>query len=240
MLVLSWAFSVLCTFVTPKHFLCLKRLPDVSFYFWFCFFSLSVSETESDVHGMAKIRVILSGCNPSAYKTWLVFLLLCLSWAFSGNWWTGPHSSRGIFNLSESTEKPQCCPPVALQSNQYPSTAFLLLCLLPPGGKITTTHSRLHFGSRCAAQGGQDRSRGTPRRLVSLISLSGKQTTSFCHPFCCFPLKWLICTHTKYFGGMRRFLLCCPLCWMHYPLMIISILSLLRKCWSLLLYVLWL
>lgn len=73
-----------------------------------------------------------------------------------------------------------------------------------------------------------------------LTPLSGKQTTSFCHPLCCFPLKWLICTHTKYFGGMRMFLLLCPLCWMHYPLIITSILPLLRKCWSLLLYVLWL
>lgn len=241
MLVLSWAFSALSAPLSPRNISCAWKgslmfcfiFVSVFVFFSFCFWDCEwCSWDGGDKSHFIRLQ------HPSACKTWLVFLLLCLSWAFSGHWWTWPHSSWGIFNLLESTEKSHCRFPVAHQSNQYPSTAFLLLCLLLPGGKIITAHSRLHLGG-VQLREARTSSKGTPRRL-DLTPLSGKQTTSFCHPFCCFPLKWVICTHTKYFGGMRMFLLLCPLCRMHYPLIIISILPLLRKCWSLLLYVLWL
>lgn len=172
MLVLSWAFSALSAPLSPRNISCAWKgslmfcfiFVSVFVFFSFCFWDCEwCSWDGGDKSHFIRLQ------HPSACKTWLVFLLLCLSWAFSGHWRTWPHSSWGIFNLLESTEKSHCRFPVAHQSNQYPSTAFLLLRLLLPGGKIITAHSRLHFGC-VQLREARTSSRRTPRRLVSLNS----------------------------------------------------------------------
>ena len=160
MLVLSWAFSAPSAPFSPQNISHAWKGSLIFCFFSFCFSDWGVGEGKSHFIRLQHL---------SACKTWPVFLLLCLSWAFSGHWWTitGTHSSWGFFNVLESTGKPQCCSPVALQPYQCPSAVFLLFSLLPPDGKIAITHSCLPFRPGCAAQGSQHRSWETPRRSVS-------------------------------------------------------------------------
>lgn len=151
-----------------KTFLMLEKASWFVFFFFFYFYFPDCGWCFWDGEDKSHfIRLLHLG----ACQTWLVFLLtgIGLSRAFSGHWWTtmGPHSSWGIFNVLESTGKPQCCSPVALQSEQCWLIAFLLLSLLPPGGKIAIILLHLPFRAGCSAQGGQHRSWGTPRRSVS-------------------------------------------------------------------------
>lgn len=171
MLVLSWALSAPSAPFSPRNISHAWKGSLIFFFFSFCFSDCWwFSWDGEDKSHFIRLQ------HPDAHKTWPVFLLLCLSWAFSGHWWTimGPHSSWGFFNV--------CCSPVALQS-YLPVPLDCFPITLPVATWWENCHHSLVFAFRTWvrssgrwAQELRDTEAGQP-----LTPLSSKQTAFSSH-----------------------------------------------------------
>lgn len=134
MLLLSWASNAPSYLSHLKIFLMFEKGSPI-FFFLFLFLRLLVM-----LMGWGNKSYFIRFQQPKVRPDSFSSCCICQELFLGSDGWHHIQAG-GFLNVLESIGKPQCCYPVPLESLQCPSTAFLLLSLLPPGGKVAIIHS---------------------------------------------------------------------------------------------------